>query len=133
MYPKRPALFWVILALIALLGLFSGQYLFERITLPVLGNRRVRYVLLSLVISLILSLGYYSWRRFGEGWQHKVWLLFYTASLALLGIMGFIDQFIIPLDYATLVQLHHYRVFLLSSLPYIILYLLTLMFSSKNY
>lgn len=129
---RRPWLFWLILCSIAVLGLLSSQYLFERVPLPILADRKVRYLLLLAIILLITRLGYYSWRRFGHGWQHKVWLGFYLISLFFLGVMAVIDQFFSAFTYATLVQLHHYRVFLLSSLPYIVLYLLTRILTGKK-
>ncbi len=122
---KKPFFFWVILLLIVSIGLFASQILFETYSHPILANRKMKYALLLLVTMTICGLGVYSWKRYGHGWQHKIWIWFYLLSISFLGTMAFVDQFIHHFSYASLVQLHHYRVFLLSALPYTILYLLT--------
>jgi len=118
-------IFWLILVFIVLIGLISAHYLFERSALHTSNSQKFYNIFLFLALAIICMLGFHSWKKFGDGWQHKVWLIFYAFSIGLLGMLILIMRLAHLFGYTISFQLRHCKIFLLTPFPYIIIYLLT--------
>ena len=110
--------------LIVIIGVLGFQFVLDTRHFP--GTYHTVPFILMLLIGII---GYWGWRIHIQEWISFLWLIIYAFVIILLFTCGLIDLFVFKISGSFRIRLNQIKTFFLSPAPFVLLFLLTKIFS----
>lgn len=119
---------WIPLLVIVILSWLELQFFTESVGVEEF-KRKIAHIVFLIAVGAV---GYFTWAKHPVGWLRSVWIMAYTAAIALIMGVGLIQWKFGLFGTAFLDEIHHIRLFFSSPLPFIMLLAAPKKFKKEN-